>query len=759
MAKQSEKNAVIRENQLDFQQDLYERGVELPLSKIQLLLNHKRIKLSKERTEQLNSRPLEELIKEEEESIIKADEDKQIESFDEFGNTDRFYINSDKSITKADWMPKDLIDHDDDFILWIDSINRGFQNMVKYDKFRKYCEQARKWIDEDTSVTSFKTKEQAKAYIMNEFARCKENTLYFMDKYLMYKEPSAVETQGMRSYIAKPVHKVICYMVDCGYSMEIGKPRQIAATTTLGGVAIAKLTLNKNYFIKMVAQDKEKVQEIYDDKIMFPFGELPKWFKPEVSNFRENFLRLSKKSGSKGTRKGVNSKLQVVAPSVSAINGGAPPLVLIDEAGYIGILGKMIKEARPTMFMTDAKTGKLKMTRQIIVWGTGGEMDKGGKAFETEFHSTLEHWNNRNFEQGIIPLFFDWTSRPGITRKFYEDERKVYTVEGPDKDSKMVQFRQTYPSIIEDMFLTSNKLLVSIDWINSNLERIKNLDHVLKPKKGYFEPIFSDKIADENSDLPYEVIGANFIPLDDTVDDMSRASTIMFMEPNKSWRNRYYQGTDPIMSDNGYSNMASVIFDNHYKTPACIMNYRDSNHKYTFLQTMLMGIYYNTSRNQKAVPELVESNIGTGYADYKESKGFGDSLVYKMQLPQTMQGGSQLIGIDNRANRSRFIINKMFEVIKHYGENFCISVIFTQLRTFTCTVTEKGTETWGTADARKYHDDVLYGLVFSYICTLCFDHEEPVEIKTESDKYRTTYKLVRENGKLTRREIRVPKNY
>ena len=104
----------------------------------------------------------------------------------------------------------------------------------------------------------------------------------------------------------------------------------------------------------------------------------------------------------------------------------------------------------------------------LLVWGTGGEMDKGGKAYETEFYDALKHWEEGNFENGMIPLFFDWTTRPGITKEFYEREKIVYTVEGPDKEAKMVQFRQTYPSILEDMFLTSQKLLVGIDWINSN---------------------------------------------------------------------------------------------------------------------------------------------------------------------------------------------------------------------------------------------------------------------------------------------------
>jgi hypothetical protein len=510
-----------------------------------------------------------------------------------------------------------------------------------------------------------------------------------------------------------------------------------------------KMILNKNFFIKFITQDKETGEEIFEDKIKFPFGEMPSYLKPEVSNDRDNLFKLGKKTAKKGTKAGVNSKLQVVAPSVSAINGGSPQLVMVDEAGYIGILGRMIREARPTMFMMNEETGKLEMKRQIVIWGTGGEMDKGGKAYENEFYDALDHWGKGNFERGIIPIFFDWTTRPGITKEFYDSEKKVYTVEGPDKEAQMVQFRQTYPSIIEDMFLTSQKLLVGIDWINAQKERIKKVEHKVRPRKGYFEPVYDESSPmDENSDTPFKIIGATFIPLDDLVEDMSRASVEILIEPKRGWKNRYYKGTDPIATDNGYSNMASVIFDAHFNAPVAIMNYRDSNHKYTFLQAMLLGIYYDTG-GDFGVPDLVEGNIGTGYIDYVESKGYGRSLVLRSELQDHLQGGNSTIGIDNRGNRTMFIINRMYEVLSAYGEKILFPVVFDQLRTFVCKVTTSGNQTWEVSDKKKFHDDVLFGLVFSYICAVSFSFREPFDSSSEAKSVKVTQKLVRgPNGEL-----------
>jgi len=761
------KKQVTKSTRLDFLFDLYNKKVELKPEQIKELedggyIEKKKIKGPKQDKKLILSDP-----KIKSERGIEADKHIEIVDVDESSDKDviihsaegkedlmsidHYRFDGDMSITAEDWLPISKTEHEPEFIEWIDSINSGFQKMKKFKKFSLYVQQASDWYSENGSITDYNTAEQQEVYALEEMRRCKENTLYFLNKYLMLKEGDM--SSGARTYDAKPVHEVISYLFDCGYSMMIGKPRQIAATSTLGGCALKKIVFYRNFFLKFITQDKETGIEIFEDKIKYPFSELPGWMQPTVSNDRDNLFRLSRKV-KKGTTKGVNPKLQVVAPSVSAINGGSPPLVMVDDAGYIGILGKMIKEARPTMFMQDPVSKKLIMKRQIVIWGTGGEMDKGGKAYEEEYMNTMKKWQNREFETGIIPIFFDWTTRPGITREFYESERAAYTVDGPDKEERLVQFRQTYPSIVEDMFLTSNKTLVSIDYINRQLERIRELPQELKPQKGFFEPIFDQNTpAGENEDVPFKIIGVNFVP---TEDADPRASCTIFMHPKPNWINRYYSGVDPVMSDNGYSNMASAVIDVVFNTVAAIVNYRDSDHRYTFLQTMLLGLYYDTkSQGKGRVKELVEANIGTAYCDYVETKGFYNSLVYRTELPVAMQGGGHVVGIDNRSARTRFIINMLHEFIKAFGDRVYIDTFFIQLRTFICTITASGNETWGTADKRKYHDDVLFAVVFAYICSLSYTHLQPKEIKSEEDRYKISYELRRDkDGMLERVPVR-----
>lgn len=764
------KNEIVRENRLEFLFELYEMGQKLSDEDIALLKKHNYIKenkltqvrddsvsiISDPRIKSDRAIDADKHIKIVDESEAPTNTEKKVviksaEGFQNLTEGTAYRFDGSMEIEQEDWLPASTVYHEKDFVQWIDSINSGFQKKVNYKKFLLYVQQAEGWYSENESVNDFSTIDEKKTFCLREMKRSKENTLYFLNKYLVLKEGDM--SSGARMYDAKPVHEVICYLFDCGYSFMMGKPRQIAATSTLGGCALKKILLYPNFFLKFITQDKETGIEIFEDKIKYPFSELPEWLKPSVSNDRDNLFRLSEK-GKKGDKRGLNSKLQVVAPSVSAINGGSPQLVMIDEAGYINILGKMMREARPTMFWQNPTTKKIEIKRQIIAWGTGGEMDKAGKAYELEFMAAMKKWADREFESAIIPIFFDWTTRPGITKEFYEKEKAVYSVEGPDREEKLVQFRQTYPSIIEDMFLTSAKTLVSIEYINRSLERIRDLEPKLKPQKGFFEPILdTSSPSGENDDVPFKIIGAKFVP---TAEDDARASCTIFMHPKLNWVDRYYSGVDPIMSDNGYSNMAGAIFDAHYKTVSAIVNYRDSNHKYTFLQTMLLSLYYGAKTDKKErVKELVESNIGTAYIDYVDSKGFYDSIVYRTELPPYMQGGSNTEGIDNRGNRTKFIINKMFEFIKAYGDNIWIDTYFIQLRTFICTVTEKGNETWGTADKRKFHDDVLFAVVFSYICSLSYEDRPPREIKSEEDKFVTRYELYMDGaGNLSRKPIR-----
>ncbi len=745
---------MVRESHLDFLYEWHLKGLELSQDDIALLIQHEYIKalpieekipyltdniidkgFTKSPTQIETDKSVDILFDEEPHQFIITDQD--LEERRKKGNY--LFEGRSEPITKSDWLPNDIVDHEEDFIQWIDSINSlGFQNKTNYRKFNLYVQQAYTWLAEKKSYLDFYNEDDREEYIQEELRRCKENGIYFLNKYAYYQEGSA--DTGKFKFICSPAHEVMAYLNDCGYSSILIKGRQMAATTTYMSLDVRDMIFKKNHFMKFITEDQEKAEEIFEDKLKYCFSELPYWMKPEVRNERDNYFKLGSKEG-KGDKGGVNSRIRVVPPKRTAIAGGAPQKVKIDEAGNITLLSQMINNARPTMFMYDPKLQKMVMKRQMVVYGTGGEMDKGGMALQVEFMALLNKWKERDFKAGMIPIFFNWTCRPGSSKELYEAEKSVaYSKDGPELKKSIVEFHQSWPSTISDVFMTNEKTLVGTDYIDERLdfiktENVKNKHRLFE--RGFFEPIYDEtKPMDEASDVPFKIVGANFIP---TSDIDPRASTIILFHPRKGWKNRYFQGTDPIASDTGQSNMSGAIWDKELKTVSAITNFRTRDYRYTFLQHLLLNIYYDTQEHKVGVKELLEANIGQSYSQYKSGKGYEDSLVLNYELPSYLQNRTTInegIGIDNRGSRNEDIVNMLHQMIRSFGDRICIEVFWEQLKTFVYEVSGTGKNMWGPANRKYFKDDTLFSCVYAYICgELCYP--ELVPINTDEDYKKT----------------------
>jgi hypothetical protein len=765
--------ALIRDNQLEFLLDMFNKGVPIGDKNIKLLREHGLLfdepepkKEEKNLLDKIQNRAVEFISDSHKKINAKIDiiaEENELSRLDVL--TEEQYKESlvkggfhyhgmDREITKEDWLPKSVTEHTEEFIQWIDSINnKGLKNRTKYANFELYCQQAYTWLGEkNVSYTDFEEEEDRMDFLIKELKRCDENSLYWLNKYVYYKDGD--DESGRIKYVSAPVHEVMAFMNDSGYSFGIVKGRQIAATTTLMALDVKDMVFKTNYFMKFITEDVVKAEEIFEDKLKFCFSELPFWMKPNVLNERDNLFKLGNKP-EKGTKEGVGSKIMVVAPKRTAIAGGAPQKVKIDEAGNISILSKMIDNARPTMLRHNPKTKKLELKRQLIFWGTGGEMEKGGKAFETVFLSLMKQWEDRDFSSATVPIFFDWTCRPGITQEIYDNEKRAaYSRQeqsaGDDKDA-ITEFHQSYPSSLSDVFRTSGKTLMSDEYIEQGLNRISEAKRKAEIEKkppliqyGFFEPIYDvNQPEKEGSDHPYKIIGADFIPTED-IDP--RAAVQILQHPISGWTNRYFKGTDPIDTDTGLSNFASTVWDKWYKCPVAILDFRTRDYRQVFLQSMLLNIYYDTSINKKGIKELVESNRGTSYTQYMEEKGWGKNLVLNYELPQYLQNRTTVnegVGLDTKNVRKTIVINRMHEMIQAYGHQFYFRTIFDQLKTFVCSITATGKESWGPVNRKYFKDDVLDATVFSYICSeLCFPELTPKNLNKESNKYKHTYKII-----------------
>lgn len=402
----------------------------------------------------------------------------------------------------------------------------------------------------------------------------------------------------------------------------------------------------------------------------------------------------------------------------------------------------------------------------FITANTGGEMEKGGKAFETEFMSLLRQWEENNFSSGIVPIFFDWRCRPGATQEDYDREKyvaykKAENNQDPEAKKHITEFHQTWPNSLSDVFRASAKTLVDEEYIEAAITRInaaKKEHNFTLHQSGYFEPVFDlTKPMPEGSIVPYKIIGSEFIP---TSDIDRRASTCIFMQPDHQWKKRYYSGIDPIDTNSGLSDFSNTIWDKYFKTCAAILSFRVPDYPQVFLQSLLLNLYYDPNEVKVGIKELIESNRGTSYYQFLVSMGYGNNCVLNYQLPLHLQNSSTInegVGIDNKGARNNMLINYMFQLYSYYGKNVFHVIVFEQMKTFTCVISDGGKEMWGPINKKYFKDDTLWSSTFAYICgELCFPELVPTDTEKAKSKTKIVFKLVRgKDNKLKSTPVKV----
>jgi len=628
------------------------------------------------------------------------------------------YYGITRKIVHSDWyIPREQIGNfAPEFIAWIDSINRGWNHRINYRGFELYKLQAQQWLDERLSFSPLESEDKRSKFLREERQKMLENSLYALNKYLIIREGEAAS--GSLKYTAWECQAVILYLFDNGLSVAIGKPRQIGFSTVINAAAMVRTMYRKNFFTKFVTEKGTKGAEIYEDKARSILDEWPAYLKPSVSHDSKAggtpTIRFSRKID-KGDTGGTNSRFVVEAPYTTVINGGSPNLTLIDEAGNIAIISEMIDQGRVTLFWLNPTTGRLEIKRQLIAWGTGGDMSKKvGHAYEAFFKKCLEAWRKRNFNYFIIPIFLNAYAKPGVTKEFYEKEKEVaYSGSGPEAKKTRVVFHQTYPITIDDMFLADVDTLIEIGEINGHIDRCENLRK--KPMHGYFEPIYDlNEKYDEFSDIPYRPVGARFVPVSDNeiLLNPNAAPVTIFDEPELNWSDRYYHGVDPIFTSTGLSKFAAGIWDAARHRVSARVNFRESDYKYCYLQGLLLQLHYSKPRD--IIPSLVEYNAGTGYIDYVTAKGYLTTLLSNYFLPLHLQTSTLDVGI-RKGQNSKFLVHKLEEILKLHAQNIDSVTFWYQIKTFVRKVTNAGNEKYEPLNKLYNNDDELDAVLYAYI--------------------------------------------
>lgn len=633
-------------------------------------------------------------------------------------------------ITKKDWKVSQL-EPDDDFVAWINSINKGWQHKISNEKFNLYKEQAVCWKRKHFEFPEDGTEEQKLVFVSEERRRCLDNSIYAVEKYGIISDPFS--HSGEQRFRCFDVQCFLLYMFDCGLSFMAGKPRQIGSTTVLTIAAELRMMMSKNFYALLVAQKGKKSEEIFEQKVKFPVNHFPHYLMPSTANWNSMEVIFQFKSG-KGAGLPYASRFKIDAPSVDVINAGDPALVMLDEIGLNELLEEIILQGRPTIFRVNPETGELEMKKQLIAWGTS---DTVSEAFEGEFKGAIEAWEAKDYRYGMIPVFINSFAKPGFTMKHYESEKAAYyrRKKKPGKADPKVLFHQTYPIYLEDMFIASDDTVIPKHTINKYYEKVLESKEYRQTKRGYFEPVFDTTVPTPNTDLPYRVIGSRFVPANENlIEEDSEFACAHIIEDPRNWVNRYYEGTDPIFSTSGHSKLSSVVWDSFGKKPVAYINFKASDYRFCYLQSLLLGLHYSQQRDGRAlgIKHLLEINVGGELVNYIKDKGYYGTLIENNLLPENLQTSTAEIGIRKNAN-SKFIINKDEEICLSYADNIYSIDFWIQHKTFVKKNTPTG-EKFGPKNPKTDWDDHIDGTIYSYIGAECYRHLKPMSLQDYEDR-------------------------
>lgn len=672
-------------------------------------------------------------------------------------------------ITRDMWRPLDPCDMDERFRAFISSHIPQFDQLIPYEEFYLYCEQSRRW-EEDPSDYSDYTGQEQWDWVQRELGRIADNKLYGLNKYITIKEDG--KAGGRRKYKASTPQAFLAFIVDRGNSFDLVKGRQAAITSTMLAIAALEAVVRQSYKGVFVTHDKGGTgKTLFEDKFKNTWQHLPNWITKEADKSgnwsREQVVIDFDPGEGKMDRKKDASYFDLKgSEDTQAINGLTPSQIYFDETQQIWTYQTIKAEADPTMYQFDEVEGTFRMVRQIFAWGTGSSNTSGKGAFEADFRGILDAWNSGADTYGWIPLFFNWTCRPGINRAFYEMQKQKYLrgqteeTKGLSMTERLSLFKAHYPSTPDDAFLTSHRTMVPPEVIVKQMERIAKECHMkgMAPETGRFVPVF-----DTNVTIPpggwfeHPVKDVIWEPMPDDPDAPIR----MMFPPERGWTGRYYQGTDPIENDGGLSRFASAIWDCAgrwedtpdgrilIETLACTLNARTPYPEELFVQCILMGMYYR-NHGQRACHELVEINAGKKYVDFKKGPCFnlGQSLVIRGVLPLNYKGGTHTYGIDlkgGKNGRKSQLYHDTIAMIREHGHNIWHYDFWVQVKNISVEEKEDSSYEWS-CKIKGANDDLVFAVSYSNLCAKTMGHGHP-PLRVDIDKPRMK--------KVTKR-VRVP---
>lgn len=680
----------------------------------------------------------------------------------------------DKEITKNDWcgFEPDKYTRDKDFRTFIRSTHGRFDLIIQHKKFWLYCEQALRWIAEKKYVHDIERRNQ-REFALEEFRRGHENPMYWAIKYGYIRDDEY--PGGFRKYDASTPQALLFWLADCRLSGELGKGRQAAITSTrMLRRAILMITRHSHEAVMMTDDVETTGNAIMSQKLLSSIQYMIKrnpWMKPsDMPNWKPKGVTLTWGLSAKKAEKKTYSSTTTLISSAQgqAANGANVSEADVDEAQNVKTYGSLKREMRPQMLANI--DGRLIVRRSLWAWGTGNKDHTGGGAFQGELTDGMKRWDKGEDTSSFVPLFFDWTCRPGVTEKDYIEGYNFYVsgaadgMSGLSQEEQVASFLSAWPSKFEDMWLASHTTMIPQVQISESLDLIIAHYHSKNhPIKGRMEPIYNTSITmPEGSYIPFGIADVKF---DVLPPDFPDAPIKLVSMPERGWLHRYYHGTDPIQSAGGTSAFGGAIWDNvgfikedgeqtmYYPYVPAILNWRPLRIEEAYIQNILLGMFYRND-GQRACKELLEFNAGQDYMRFKISPPFAlaESLWKRALLPAAYTGGQHDYGVDMKNNATNSRKTSLFRDIQRFHSDFRAGTggnrglppvpfyeYYTQLRDMGVEETKRGAIEFGVMNHKIQRDDLVFAVEYAYLSCLTAN-KRPEKLGAEPKK-RTVSKL------------------
>jgi hypothetical protein len=182
------------------------------------------------------------------------------------------------------------------------------------------------------------------------------------------------------------------------------------------------------------------------------------------------------------TKCGINStaRIKTMYADSSAFEGGSYSLVIFEEIGLFDNLDHSYIATKPCLMEGDNQFGI------AMLYGTGGEIDKGGAAFKRMWENNMAH----NLKQIFIPAYYYYPGdgiadektkdkvsffnyETGVTnrelaKKYIEEKRKIAS----RAKETYIKHLQSYPLQVQDVFIKTKGGLLDLIKLQYQLKKI-----------------------------------------------------------------------------------------------------------------------------------------------------------------------------------------------------------------------------------------------------------------------------------------------